>query len=157
MEQTSYLKLMFKTHVIKSKENVRSLVLRQRNCRFNQESDLRFFSSFYTKGLCKLNCKLEIFLNLCDCVPFYSFNVLDDDRRKGENLIFFSKNEVMLVSAGVRNCNREGLRCIERKKGKSSPSLHNLFWFLDDQNDFITAYRGHYFVLLGFNSEIKQF
>ncbi|PNF35664.1 hypothetical protein B7P43_G17470 [Cryptotermes secundus] len=55
---------------IYSTEDVRSLSLSQRKCRFLEESDLHI-SPVYSYNLCSMQCRMEQALRLCGCIPHF--------------------------------------------------------------------------------------
>jgi hypothetical protein len=55
---------------IHSTEDVRSLSVFQRKCRFWEESDLDI-SPVYSYNLCRMQCRVTQALQLCGCVPHF--------------------------------------------------------------------------------------
>ena len=55
---------------IYSTEDVRSLSVSQRKCRFLEESDLDI-SPVYSYNLCRMQCRVTQALQLCGCVPHF--------------------------------------------------------------------------------------
>jgi len=55
---------------IHSTEDVRSLSVSQRKCRFLEESDLDI-SPVYSYNLCRMQCRVTLALQLCGCVPHF--------------------------------------------------------------------------------------
>ncbi|CRL02236.1 CLUMA_CG015089, isoform A [Clunio marinus] len=51
----------------------------QRNCRFHSESNLTHFK-VYTKYLCMSECRLNIALDLCGCIPWFYFNEVSNPK-----------------------------------------------------------------------------
>lgn len=48
----------------------RSTTVRQRHCRFNDESNLTHYRT-YTQGLCFQECRLNLVYKLCHCIPHF--------------------------------------------------------------------------------------
>jgi len=55
---------------IHSTEDVRSLSVSQRKCRFLEESDLDI-SPVYSYNLCRMQCRVTQALQLCGCIPHF--------------------------------------------------------------------------------------
>lgn len=53
-----------------SADSVRDLSLRQRKCRYYDESNLEI-SDIYTYILCRMQCRLDLAFKLCKCIPFF--------------------------------------------------------------------------------------
>lgn len=70
-EQKSYISLTLMPVMIKSQEITRKLFEFQRKCRFEEESTLAYFPKMYTQDLCRLNCRMEKFREICNCLPFF--------------------------------------------------------------------------------------
>lgn len=51
-------------------DEVRSLSVAQRKCRFLDESELDI-SPVYSYNLCKMQCRSELCYKLCHCVPHF--------------------------------------------------------------------------------------
>lgn len=50
-----------------------TLPIRRRQCRYINESPLRYYPYFYTKNLCEITCRIQMALKLCGCVPFFYY------------------------------------------------------------------------------------
>lgn len=70
-EQGSYISLSLIPVMIKSQESTRKLFEFQRKCRFEEESTLVNFPQIYTQDLCRLDCRMQKFLEVCKCLPFF--------------------------------------------------------------------------------------
>lgn len=70
-EQGSYISLSLIPVMIKSQERTRALFEFQRKCRFEEESTLVNFPQIYTQDLCRLDCRMAKFLDVCKCLPFF--------------------------------------------------------------------------------------
>ncbi|XP_017782181.1 PREDICTED: pickpocket protein 28-like [Nicrophorus vespilloides] len=57
-----------------SPKSMRNLHISQRHCRFIDESNLKY-SPVYSTKLCKIECRIEMALRLCKCLPFYYRNL----------------------------------------------------------------------------------
>ncbi|XP_023287594.1 sodium channel protein Nach-like [Orussus abietinus] len=68
--------------VVESAENVRQLKLNQRNCWFNDEKQLKS-SVVYSYQSCVAECRMEHIVSLCDCLPFYYPDIVDNVRTCG--------------------------------------------------------------------------
>jgi hypothetical protein len=55
---------------IYSTDDVRSLSLSQRKCRFLEESDLQI-SPVYSYNLCRMQCRMDQAMLLCGCIPHF--------------------------------------------------------------------------------------
>lgn len=69
--QKSYISLSLVPIMIKSQESTRHLFEFQRKCKFEDESNLDYFPQIYTQDLCRLECRMKKFLELCGCLPFF--------------------------------------------------------------------------------------
>lgn len=70
-EQKSYISLTLVPVMIKSQESTRKLFEFQRNCKFEEESTLASFPQIYTQDLCRLDCRMRRFQEICNCLPFF--------------------------------------------------------------------------------------
>lgn len=64
------VRMIVEPTVVVTDVSVRSLLLRQRNCYFEDERQLET-SNRYTYDLCISECTVRTILELCDCLPFY--------------------------------------------------------------------------------------
>lgn len=58
---------------IKEIENdplLKEVAIKQRNCRFPNENNLRVYN-VYSNSACIVNCRAEAQLKLCNCTPHY--------------------------------------------------------------------------------------
>lgn len=55
---------------IYSTDDVRSLSISQRKCRFLEESDL-LISPVYSYNLCRMQCRMDQAMRLCGCIPHF--------------------------------------------------------------------------------------
>jgi len=94
-EQKSYISVTLVPVIIRAQENVRNLFEFQRKCRFNEESSLTYFPRIYTRDLCRLDCRMRKFLQICNCLPFFYKRRASDAR-----------------------CNKQGLKCIVHNIGE---------------------------------------
>lgn len=86
-EQKSYISLTLVPVMIKAEEITRGLFEFQRKCKFEDESTLDYFPQTYTYDLCRLDCRMRKFKEICNCLPFFYhrkglMDVDDDDAIK---------------------------------------------------------------------------
>lgn len=84
--------LSFNIFLIAAKINAINFV---NSHRYADESNLDYFPSIYSFGMCKIECKINMMQQLCGCVPF-----------------FYKKR------ANDQYCNGLDLRCIDVNNGK---------------------------------------
>lgn len=49
------------------------LSIGRRQCRYVNESSLRYYPHYYTENLCYISCRIQMALKLCNCVPFFYY------------------------------------------------------------------------------------
>lgn len=103
--------------MIKSQESTRKLFEFQRKCKFEEESTLTYFPQIYTQDLCRLDCRMRKFLEICNCLPFFY-------KRKGTKYHSVSQTSTTRVFYlkvdSDKKCDIKGLKCIAKNKGKKS-------------------------------------
>ncbi|CAH1395974.1 unnamed protein product [Nezara viridula] len=72
--QKHYLALEFEALAIYSTENTRELSVKQRKCRFLDESNLET-SPVYSYNMCRSECRMRLAFKLCSCVPYFYRNI----------------------------------------------------------------------------------
>nr|XP_024216984.1 pickpocket protein 11-like [Halyomorpha halys] len=72
--QKHYLALEFEALTIYSTENTRGLSVKQRKCRFLEESNLET-NPVYSYNLCRSECRMRLGFKLCGCVPYFYRNI----------------------------------------------------------------------------------
>lgn len=92
---SSFISLSFNAISITASDHIKQLFVSQRKCRFPDESNLQHFPDIYAYSLCKIECKIQIILKLCNCLP-----------------IFYK------ALPGEKYCNSVGLKCIAWYNGK---------------------------------------
>ncbi|KAJ3643261.1 hypothetical protein Zmor_025985 [Zophobas morio] len=90
----NFLQMSLSGLTIFSSDNIRALSMKQRKCRFHDESDLKH-SPAYSYVLCRMECRAALAKRLCGCVPH-----------------FYRKKE------GDKICNVPGLHCLAKHKEK---------------------------------------
>ncbi|XP_059611830.1 sodium channel protein Nach-like [Phlebotomus argentipes] len=70
-ETPTYTSLIFRSFQLYCTDKVRRLLIYQRQCRFDDESNLDHFPHFYSYGLCRTECKIQRMLEFCGCVPVF--------------------------------------------------------------------------------------
>lgn len=101
--------------MIHSQESTKSLFEFQRKCKFEEESNLDYFPRIYTQDLCRLECRMKKFREKCGCLPFFH-------KRKSEQqilLLNLGVDSFWLLSDHDKPCDKVGLKCIVKNKGKS--------------------------------------
>lgn len=68
--KNTYQMLQFQALSIAAANNLRNLDINQRKCRFSDESNLPI-SRIYTYNICLMNCRRNLAIELCKCVPHF--------------------------------------------------------------------------------------
>ncbi|KAJ8920056.1 hypothetical protein NQ315_011710 [Exocentrus adspersus] len=89
-----FLQLYLSGLTLFSSDSIKSLGVQQRKCRFYYESDLRH-SPVYSYVLCRMDCRANLAIKLCGCVPHF-YRKLD----------------------GEKVCNVDGLHCLAKHKDR---------------------------------------
>lgn len=114
-KQKSYISLVLVPVIIKSQESTRNLFEFQRKCKFEEESTLAYFPQIYTQDLCRLDCRMRKFLEVCHCLPFFY-------KRKGTKYhSALQTTSFQLFHPKVDSdmkCDYKGLKCIAKNKGE---------------------------------------
>lgn len=97
-------------------EHVRHIPISYRNCRFRDESNLKYFNvscysisrrltnsslplfQVYNFGICRLECRIMVANKLCHCKPFF-----------------------YVVAPSIPICDIKGMLCLARKKWLDTP------------------------------------
>ncbi|XP_037902541.1 sodium channel protein Nach-like [Hermetia illucens] len=87
-DTTTFTLLRFNAIPIVASDNIRRLRIKQRKCRFIDESNLNHFP-IYTFSLCRIECKINAILKFCECLPFFYKRL-----------------------PGERYCDWQGLKCV---------------------------------------------
>lgn len=115
-KQKSYISLVLVPVMIKSQERTRQLFEFQRKCKFEEESTLTYFPQIYTQDLCRMDCRMRKYLEICDCLSFFY-------KRKGVQSVLEILNNwrtsflTLKVYSDIK-CDIKGLKCIADIKGK---------------------------------------
>ncbi|GAB0096687.1 sodium channel protein Nach-like [Sergentomyia squamirostris] len=78
-EYPTYTSLVFKSFQLYCTDKVHRLLIYQRQCRFDDESNLDHFSYAYSYDVCRTECRIKKMLQLCGCIPFF-YRAVDTDR-----------------------------------------------------------------------------
>lgn len=73
-KQKSYISLKFAPLIITSDEKIlKNLFEFQRKCKFASEGNplSHFQTEIYSQDLCQYECRVEKFLDICKCIPFF--------------------------------------------------------------------------------------
>ncbi|XP_065170550.1 sodium channel protein Nach-like isoform X2 [Atheta coriaria] len=80
-----------------SAEDIRSLSIEQRHCRFTDESDNLRYSPVYSYNLCRLECRMRLALKLCKCFPFYYRSLYGEPICTLDEMMCFSDYDYELI------------------------------------------------------------
>lgn len=83
-DQKSYVTFEVVPLAIMSHDKIKNLFEFQRKCKFPDESSLKYFPEIYSQDLCLYECRIQKFLDLCKCIPFFYGH-------KGIKSVFFYK------------------------------------------------------------------
>lgn len=67
---STYKTLDISAQSIVSTRELRSLSVKQRKCKFLDESDLSI-SPVYSYNLCRMECRVKLSNKLCGCIPYF--------------------------------------------------------------------------------------
>ncbi|XP_066995594.2 sodium channel protein Nach [Anabrus simplex] len=70
LKYSHYMSVTLMALSIYSTEEVKSLRIKQRKCRFLHESNLRI-SPVYTYNMCRMQCRMDQAKRVCNCVPYF--------------------------------------------------------------------------------------
>ncbi|XP_045475018.1 sodium channel protein Nach-like [Harmonia axyridis] len=116
-EDGYFLQLYLNGMTLFSSDKVRALKVKQRKCRFYDESDLGH-SPVYSYVLCRMECRIRLSKQFCGCVPHF-YRKLD----------------------GEKTCSVEGLHCLSKFKEKlillegtcsCLPNCDEVVYYVDD-------------------------
>ncbi|RZC34463.1 pickpocket protein 11-like [Asbolus verrucosus] len=105
-----FLQIYLSGLTIFSSDNIKSLRISQRKCRFHDESDLNH-SPAYSYVLCRMECRAALAKRLCGCVPHFY-------RKLGKIKKKLIRPKFIDLPEGMKICNVPGLHCLAKHKEK---------------------------------------
>ncbi|RZF49192.1 hypothetical protein LSTR_LSTR012457 [Laodelphax striatellus] len=116
---------------IYSSQEVYDLNIHQRHCRFLWESDL-IISPVYTYNACRMQCRYNLGLRLCGCVPHVYRSFGKEEICNPEGLVCLSKNRDLLIK--LRDSNGKRVEC------KCLPPCNDVNYVIDQERNIKWAF-----------------
>ncbi|XP_066154583.1 sodium channel protein Nach-like [Euwallacea fornicatus] len=91
------LQVYFKALSIINSDDTKALTVRQRKCRFYHESNLSHFP-VYSYMICRMECRIQLSLQLCGCVPHFYRNQKFEKICDSAGLRCLSQTQDQLIS-----------------------------------------------------------
>lgn len=70
LHDNSMVEMMVEKKVVVGSRALHTLPIHRRQCRYVNESSLRYYPYYYTQNLCEITCRIQAAIKLCDCAPF---------------------------------------------------------------------------------------
>ncbi|XP_066260979.1 sodium channel protein Nach-like [Euwallacea similis] len=97
MAKDCLMQVYFEALSIISSDDTKALTIKQRKCRFYHESNLTHFP-VYSYMLCRMECRIQLSLQLCGCVPHFYRNQKFEKICDSAGLRCLSQNQDQLIS-----------------------------------------------------------
>lgn len=125
-----YSSLLMKPIQIRSEQETRNLFVFQRNCKFDTESSSEYFPQLYTQDLCRLECRMKMSKELCDCLPFFYIHIKKDRQcdKRGLECVYENRFTIFTSNAEECGCLKD---CDDTKF--LLQSINKMFWFHDSR------------------------
>ncbi|XP_046988963.1 sodium channel protein Nach-like [Schistocerca americana] len=113
--QLSQLEMFVGVLPMSATEALLSLRVEQRRCRQAHESPLGISPDYYTYGLCRLQCRIDLATKLCGCVPYFYPRQAGQKECdiKGMMCLHDHEEEMVTLPEGLADCDCLP-RCSER-------------------------------------------
>lgn len=120
----TYTSMVFRSFQLYCTSKVRRLIFYQRQCRFDDESNLSHFPYLYSFSICRTECKIKMMLEFCGCIPFFYRAIKSESYcgYRGLKCIAYHRTAIEILS---RKCD-----CLSRCEGVAYnlDSVKALFW-----------------------------
>ncbi|XP_055679452.1 uncharacterized protein LOC129787728 [Lutzomyia longipalpis] len=123
-EYPVYTSLVFQSFQLYCTEKVRRLFIYQRQCRFDDESNLDHFPYIYSYTICRTECKIKRMLEVCGCIPIF-YRAAESESYCGVKGLKCIVKHRMKIDKLSRDC-----QCISRCEGVvyNLDTTKEIFW-----------------------------